>query len=333
MTIARLTLQDFTAFRSADLSFASGVNVFIGANATGKTHVMKVLYATLKAAAPQLSTAELDVRIKEKLARVFRPDDLAIGRLGHRRRGQRSAKVSIVDVGGEEIAYSVYSRTSSLKLSVSTMKDPPSCIFLPSREALAMYEGFAHAYQERELSFDETYYDLALSLSAGAVRGAKPAIADILAELEGAIGGKVVLEGGRFYVNGIEAHLLSEGMRKLASIVRLLANNELREKGVLFWDEPEANLNPALSVVVARVLARLAAQGIQVFVATHDYLVSETLAMLDPGRGQGDMRFFSFLRDESGAVSVASADELDDLEPNLIREEFLRHYDRVRGLG
>ena len=53
MTIQRLCLTDFTSFRSADVTFASGVNVFLGANATGKTHLMKVLYATLKAGEPQ----------------------------------------------------------------------------------------------------------------------------------------------------------------------------------------------------------------------------------------------------------------------------------------
>ena len=71
MTIAQLTLSDFTAFRKLDLVFASGVNVFVGANSTGKTHVMKLLYATLKAAEPQLSPSGLDMRLKEKLARVF----------------------------------------------------------------------------------------------------------------------------------------------------------------------------------------------------------------------------------------------------------------------
>lgn len=332
MTIARLALTDFAAVRSVDLAFTSGVNVFLGANATGKTHVMKILYASLRAAEPQLSASGLDVRLKEKLARVFRPDDLAVGRLVHRRPGQRSAKVRIEDSDGGELAYSIYSKTSKVTVAGNTMHSPPSSIFVPSREALAMYEGFIHAYQKLELSFDETYYDLAVSLSAKGARGAKPSvITEVLQELEAAIGGKVVLEGDRFYVNGIEAHLLSEGMRKIASVVRLLANNELREKGVLFWDEPEANLNPALSVVVARVLARLAEQGIQIFVATHDYLVSETLAMLDPDAGPGDIRFFSFTRDAGGTVSVQSADQLDGLERNLIREEFLRHYDRVRG--
>jgi ABC-type lipoprotein export system ATPase subunit len=330
MTIARLTLSDFTAFRAADLKFASGLNVFIGANATGKTHVMKVLYATLKAAEPQLSASGLDVRLKEKLARVFRPDDLQISRLGHRRPGQRSAKVSVVDSAGKAIDYSFYTKTSEVTIAKQTMVRPPSSIFLPSREALAMYEGFIAAYQARELSFDETYFDLAVALSAAGARGPKPgAINSVLRELEEEIGGSVVLDGPRFYVNRIEAHLLSEGMRKLASIVRLLANNELREKGVLFWDEPEANLNPRLAVVTANVLARLATHGIQIFVATHDYLVSETLGLSAKQEGGPPTRFFSFSR-TADDVSIEEAESLDDLQTNLIREEFLRHYDRVR---
>jgi hypothetical protein len=332
MPIAKLTLGDFTAFREADFVFADGVNVFVGANATGKTHAMKVLYATLKGGEEQLSASGLDVRLKEKLARVFRPDDLVIGRLGHRHPGQRSAKVRVVDDAGKEIAYSIYTKTSKITVNKATMKRPPAAIFLPSREALAMYEGFVAAYQARELSFDETYFDLAVALSAAAVRGSKPpVIGNVLRELEEAIGGKVVLKGGRFYVGSLEAHLLSEGMRKLASIVRLLANNELRERGVLFWDEPEANLNPQLAVVVADVLTQLAADGIQVFVATHDYLVSESLGLRARESGAPGMRFFSFVRaDGEDAVQVHQADDLDELPENLIREELLRHYDRVR---
>jgi len=332
MTIARLTLTDFTSFRSADVSFASGVNVFLGANATGKTHLMKVLYATLKAAEPQHSPSGIDVRLKEKLARVFRPDDLVIGRLGHRRPGLKSVKVRVIDSAQKEIAYSFYTKTSALKVTKNTMRDPPSSIFLPSREVLAMYEGFISAYQNRELSFDETYFDLAVSLAAKAVKGTKPeVISDILRRLERSLGGKVVLGGERFQVGGLEAHLVSEGMRKIASIVRLLTNNELRERGVLFWDEPEANLNPQLAVVVADVLTQLAGNGIQVFVSSHDYLLSESLGLAAKASGAPASRFFSFTRHEKeDSVSIDGADELDGLKSNLIREEFLRHYDRVR---
>ncbi|MCB9660559.1 MAG: AAA family ATPase [Sandaracinaceae bacterium] len=336
MSIKRLHLKDFTAFRSAEFEFAAGVNVFIGANATGKTHVMKALYATLKATEDKLSASGLDVRLKEKLARVFRPDDMNIGRLGHRvGAGHRSATVRVVDDDKREVAFTVYTRNAQLKVTKSSMREPPAPIFLPSREALAMYEGFIAAYQARELSFDETYFDLAVALSAAAVRGAKPpVITEVLKELESALGGKVSLTGDRFYVGTLEAHLVSEGMRKLASVVRLLTNNELRQRGVLFWDEPEANLNPQLSVIVARVLQRLASEGIQVFVATHDYLVAESLGLLAAEADAPPMRFFSFTRAPGHeAVEVEGASDLDDLERNLIREEFLRHYDRVRGAG
>lgn len=333
MAITRLELTDFTSFRSADVGFASGINVFLGGNATGKTHLMKVVYATLKAAdRGQLTTAGLDVRLADKLARVFRPDDLAIGRLGHRRPGQKSVKVAVHDDDGAELRYSIYTKTNALKIVEDTLALPPSPIFLPSREALAMHEGFVAAYQKRELSFDETYYDLALSLDAKAVRGVKPPIITMITQkLESVLGGKVLLDGDRFYVGGLEAHLLSEGMRKIASVVRLLANNELRERGVLFWDEPEANLNPHLAVEVADMLVLLAKQGIQVFVSTHDYLLSETLGLAARSTGGPESRFFSFTRDDAtDSVEIDSADDLDLLPKNLIRDEFLRHYDRVR---
>ena len=40
-----LRLRNFTAFAAAEFDFVPGVNVFVGENGTGKTHVMKALYA------------------------------------------------------------------------------------------------------------------------------------------------------------------------------------------------------------------------------------------------------------------------------------------------
>ena len=57
----------------------------------------------------------------------------------------------------------------------------------------------------------------------------------------------------------IDAHLLSEGQRKIASLVRLIVNGSLTSNDLLFWDEPEANLNPRLVTKVATALRALAA--------------------------------------------------------------------------
>jgi AAA15 family ATPase/GTPase len=42
--IKQLTLQNFTVFKNADLHFSSGLNVIVGENGTGKTHLLKLTY-------------------------------------------------------------------------------------------------------------------------------------------------------------------------------------------------------------------------------------------------------------------------------------------------
>ena len=46
--ISSLKLADFTCFGDNKFDFCNGINVFIGANATGKTHLLKILSVALK---------------------------------------------------------------------------------------------------------------------------------------------------------------------------------------------------------------------------------------------------------------------------------------------
>jgi recombinational DNA repair ATPase RecF len=50
VAVQRVELRDFTAFERLELDFVPGVNVIIGENGTGKTHLLKVIYAVTKAA-------------------------------------------------------------------------------------------------------------------------------------------------------------------------------------------------------------------------------------------------------------------------------------------
>ncbi|MEZ4524594.1 MAG: AAA family ATPase [Desulfobacterales bacterium] len=47
--ISSLHLENFTVFEKAGFEFCPGINVLIGANGTGKSHVLKISYALLKA--------------------------------------------------------------------------------------------------------------------------------------------------------------------------------------------------------------------------------------------------------------------------------------------
>jgi energy-coupling factor transporter ATP-binding protein EcfA2 len=328
MPVRLLQLKEFSAFESAHIEFVDGLNVFIGANGTGKTHVMKLIYTILH-------SVGRDTILHSKLANVFKPDDDKIGRLVRRKHGLNTATVSLHGRGPAKISFSLHTKSNLTGPRIHAWGERGPAVFLPSREVLAMYEGFISAYQKRELSFDETYYDVCIALNATPVKGVRTESAEnILGDLRKALGGHVTLEGDRFYVKfkgdpaRMEAHLVAEGLRKIASLERLLLNGSLMENGYLFWDEPEANLNPTLTVIIADVLRGLAKAGVQTFVTTHDFLLARHLSVSAGFPGSPPTRFFSFHRPGAGLpVLVQHGATLAELPVNPIEDQFAKHYD------
>jgi hypothetical protein len=222
-----------------------------------------------------------------------------------------------------------------------SLKATPTAVFIPPRDVLAIYEGFASAYEHRELAFDETYYDLCRSLSTTPLKGeSKKKIRNLLASLEAILGGKLKRRGARFYLEqqghrDVEAHLMAEGFRKVATLYRLIANGTLGPGAILLLDEPEAGLNPRLTSRMVEVLRELAHQGVQIVLSTHDFLLTQELSLAAEysTSPKVDIRFFALCRkvDEAGVV-IQPADTLAELDGNPILLEFAAHYDREQAL-
>ena len=66
MTLTRVRLERFTAFEELDLELSPGINVLVGANGTGKTHLMKVCYAAC-------DVSKTGKGFADKLVRIFMP--------------------------------------------------------------------------------------------------------------------------------------------------------------------------------------------------------------------------------------------------------------------
>jgi hypothetical protein len=184
------------------------------------------------------------------------------------------------------------------------------------------------------LPFEETWRDTCVLLGAPLARGPREkAIAALLSPLETALGGKLVLEpSGHFYLNragaNTEIHLVAEGLRKLATIARLVATGMLVDKGYLFWDEPEANLNPKLVRDIAQTILNLSKSGIQVFVATHSLFLLRELYLLQTEQTV-DARCFGLQLQVDGSVSIETGATMDDIGEIASLEEELQqseHY-------
>ena len=48
MSIKSIELKNFTVFNDLKLNFTKGINIFVGENGTGKTQLLKAIYADLK---------------------------------------------------------------------------------------------------------------------------------------------------------------------------------------------------------------------------------------------------------------------------------------------
>ena len=347
--LTSVNFKKFTVFEDASIKFSPGINVFIGANETGKTHAMKLVYSMLRAwkdfeseepGSSRKPSSHLAERIKAKLAAVFRPEGGRIGRLVRRARGRNKASLDLEITGGR--FWFILSTLGGINIEKCESTGVPASIFLPAREVLSIYPGFLSAYENRELAFDETYYDLCLALSASPLRGPRGDAASTLwRPLGDNLKANVSLEKNGFYVTSkehgiIEANLVAEGIRKIASLMHLLANGSLMKNAILFWDEPEANLNPKLIKLVADFLIKLAEGGVQIVVTTHDYLLTNELSLqaeyqTEPVK-KSPIRFFSFYRNEDHSVGIQEGNTLADLSRNPIMEEFEALYNREQSL-
>ena len=72
----------------------------------------------------------------------------------------------------------------------------------------------------------------------------------------------------------------AEGIKKIGIIDRLLANGYIQPDSIMFIDEPEYFLHPKAVVDFLDIIALLAQNRIQIFIATHSYFVINKLMLI-----------------------------------------------------
>jgi predicted ATP-dependent endonuclease of OLD family len=343
--IKSLKCENFTAFDVLDISFSPGVNLLIGENGTGKTHILKAVYAACDITKSKKSFAE-------KVNDVFYPSGKQIGRLVRRSKVSASGFVEITRAAdaGKDIVLRLSLSNHTLtpdkaKITGATKQwteNSMESVYIPVKDMMANAPGFRSLYTLRNLNFEEVYADIIDRAFLPALKG--PMDSDrshLLDILQKAMDGKVITKKEEFFLKNkqgeLEFTLLAEGFRKLGLLWLLIQNGTLLSGSALFWDEPETNLNPRLMQTVVSILMELQRLGVQIFVSTHDYVL---LKEFDLAIQAGDnVRFHSLYREKkTGNIRHNRSESLTGLDPNVIDATFGSLIDRqvrqeMGGLG
>jgi len=316
--LSDLHISEFTVFSDAKFQFSAGLNVIVGDNGTGKSHLLKLAYLfsrawpDLQAKRLRVTKQSAETYFAERLAGLFRVPQLELLiRRGHKSSAQLRANISghiptisirVADELSslspglpEPLPWAVEIRHGTDASTALTAEFPDSAarnafllrqVFVPSKEMVSLFKGLIGLFDTyRDFPLDETFRDLAVAMSTLERREPSPLLVEVTKVIQKQLGGELKLENSDLvFVRDDGARVLSpllaEGHRKLAMLVYLLRNGIVEPGSTLYWDEPETNLNPSGIKLLVQALHSLSGHGVQVILATHSLFLLREVEIL-----------------------------------------------------
>lgn len=333
--LEKIKFEKFTAFEKLEVKFSPGINIFVGENGTGKTHILKAAYSACEITKSKSGFAE-------KINNVFYPSGKKIGRLVKRSAVSSKGAIEVIRKIDDEkkvtLRLSLSSHTTKpekAKVSGSPkawVEHPIESVYIPVKDMMANAPGFRSLYDEREIHFEEIYIDIIRKAFLPMLKGPtdKPR-KQLLDNLQKAMDGKVIAKKEEFFLRSkhgeLEFTLLAEGFRKMGLLWILIQNGTLLNGSILFWDEPETNLNPKLMRAVVGILIELQRMGVQLLLTTHDYVILKEFDL--QSKESDKIRFHSLYRnDETSEIEISTTDNYLNIAPNAIDDTFGSIIDR-----
>ena len=334
--IEKMSLTNFTVFKKAEFTFGSKLNIIIGVNGSGKTMLLKLLYAVSSAVVKQQKSlpytfvGQLSMlndifnvqNCKELNTRTPTTKETIPFEISFKLKNTQEFSFSIDDEGTIGGWGSPLAKSSVV-----------SSVFLPARELLSIFPRFIYTAQANPENnpYDQTVKDTIIKLGLPSLKSQELMITPICQIIEKAIGATFYLDvkNDKFMMKKknetapYEIDISAEGWRKLGEILQLLKNGAITSGSILFWDEPEANQNPALIRVLAQVIIALCDLGVQIFLTTHSLFLLRELEYLSY-KEKSKIRYFS-LHDGEVEQSDSSAD-LSNIAPF---DEEIKQEDRI----
>ena len=349
--LEKITIRNFLRLPEFNLSHVGNINLIIGENDTGKTGLLRLLYAASKSleivSRSRYATTKSPLfknTFSEKLDTVFQPRvTTGIGSLVTKGSKEKlSLELTFSTVDGLK-PHLVASFTESARTTVADVNEHLeladvgfNALFIPSKEVLTAFRAIRFTRDPNDLlGFDDTYLDLINSLDVPTGRGDyAQALKRVNTALEELFSGEIrqTEKEERFvFFKGKQEFpmaLTAEGIKKIGILTTLIRNRQLHKGTILFLDEPETALHPKAIRALMGMLVNLAEAGVQIFLTSHNYFVAKQLVICAQQNPKLSMQCCSLLPQATdGLVRPVFSDLRDGLPANPIVDAALEMFD------
>ncbi len=330
------------------------INILIGKNDTGKTGLLKLLYATIKSLEIySLKKKSGDVSFKkelaDKFADTFMPRKNGLGDLVQKgSKDKLDVEITVLENGSryeQQIYFSFGEKTeSSIPSCVEHVKSIPegsiNSLFVPAKEVLTAFNDIRYIRENfYGKGFDDTYLDLIKALALETTRGrVGDELSSVNKSLENLFEGKIEQTGQQdqpfIFKKGNQQFAMqqtAEGIKKIGILRTLITNRQLGKGTILFMDEPETALHPDAVRKMVEMLVAMSKAGVQIFIASHSYFVIKQMAICSK-REQLPIMCWNLEKEISKPVTNSFHNLIDGVLPDnsIVNESLAMYNDDIK---
>lgn len=333
MAIKSVAAYNMSVFKNLKIDMCSGVNILIGPNGSGKTHLLKAIYGDCLTSVNRESIPFTKCFRVTPHKPLHRDISEILSFALYDESGDVDNQRIIHNLSKEPFASNEdKANTIAIEYSIFYPFNPIKASYIPVKDMLTHNKGLVSmSNRYAGFPFDKTLLDSIEKANHWKLKEIPEFAKNIIPVLEKMIGGTVVLENDEFYIkknNGRMVHfdVEAEGYKKIGLLWQLIMNENITPGSVLLWDEPEANINPSFISDLVWCLIELSRQGVQVIVSTHSYIFADYFEI---HKKDNDKITYISLYFEGDHVNCEYADRFSVLQHNDIVETFDRMLDEI----
>ena len=328
--VKTLYLKNFTTFNDFEINFSSGVNIILGENSTGKTHILK----SIDSLARIMNFDEIqgndpihEVRFNAlSLIHSFDPRCNLIDLLNNKLLKTSELVMKLHNEDRVKITIDINEPYINATRAVNSKNC--NAVFIPSKEMMFFLPEYVALMKKFELWTDSNHQYIATDITLPKMKEnlLHGTSKEVIKDIETMLGGTFKLEGDlnmTFHKNGdvYSSKLIAEGYRKLGVLSRLIESGCIfpGNSGPLLWDEPETNLNPIMMRTLVEILVKLSKAGLQLILVSQNYVFIKWFQLLLESNNENQILYHNLIRDkDTSEIKVETYTDYTNIESNSI---------------